>query len=135
MISKHLNCNFGNVDQRKTEQKLAFRTTENKEKDNFQLDQSNFKPDVVVFVPGASVNKSVVGNAEIHGISLAQTVQETVMHKPAIESKTKRLSPKTAHLAVSYQDVLCSLLVQQSQCLQRHNLPDLKLQTFKGDPL
>ena len=65
MISKHVSSDFDHVDERKTERKLAFKTTENKEKENFQLDQSNLKPDAAVFVPGASVNKDGVENAKI----------------------------------------------------------------------
>ena len=65
MVSRHISSDFDHVDQRKTERKLAFKTTENKEKENFQLDQSNFKPDAAVFVPGASVNKDRAGNAEM----------------------------------------------------------------------
>ena len=58
MVSKHISYDFDYVDQRKVERKLAFKTTENKEeKESFQLDQSNLKPDVAVFVPDASVNK------------------------------------------------------------------------------
>ena len=88
------------------------------------------KPDTAVFVPGASVNKDRVRNAEMPGKSLAQTVQETFMHKPAIERKSQRPPPGIANPAASYQDVLCNLLVQQSQ-----GMPDLKVETFKGDPL
>ena len=55
MISKHISYDFDHVDQRKTERKLAFKTTENKEKDNFQLDQSNLKQKQW-FCTGASVN-------------------------------------------------------------------------------
>ena len=64
MVSKHISSDFDHVNQRKTERKLAFKTTE-KEKDNFQLDQSNLKPDAAVFVPDSLVNKGEVGNAEI----------------------------------------------------------------------
>ena len=111
MVSRHISSDFDYVDQRKTERKLAFKTTENKEKENgnFQLDQSNLKPDAAVFVPGASVNKNRVGNAEMPGKSPAQSVQETFMCKPAIERKAQRPPPGTANPAASYQDVLCSL--------------------------
>ena len=57
------------------------------------------------------------------------------MHKPSIEKKAQRPPPGIANPAVSYQDVLCSLLVQQSQCLQHQGMPDLKVETFTGDPL
>ena len=126
MISRHISSNFDLVDQRKTERKLAFKTTENKEKENFQLDQSNLKPDAAVFVLGASVNKDGIGNAEMPERSPAQTVQETFMGKPAIERKAQRQPPGIANPATSYQDVLCSLLVQQSQYLQHQGMPDLK---------
>ena len=35
MVSRHISSDFDHVDQRKTERKLAFKTTENKEKENF----------------------------------------------------------------------------------------------------
>ena len=35
MVSKHVRYDLDHVDQRKTERNLAFKTTENKEKDNF----------------------------------------------------------------------------------------------------
>ena len=111
MVSKHISSGFDHVDQRQTERKLAFKTTEDQEKENLQLDQSNLKPDAAVFVPGASVNKDGVGNAEMPGKSPSQTVQETFMHKPAIERKAQRPPPGIANPAASYQDVLCSLLV------------------------
>ena len=57
------------------------------------------------------------------------------MRKPAVESKAQRPPPGIAHPAASYQDVLCSLLVQQSQCLQRQGMPNFKVETFPGDPL
>ena len=53
MVSRHISSDFDYVDQRKTERKLAFKTTENKEKKNFQLEKSNLKPDAAVFEPGA----------------------------------------------------------------------------------
>ena len=84
-----------------------------------------------VFVPGASVNNDGVGNAEMPGKSPAQTVQETFMHKPAIDRKAQRPPPGIANPAASYQDVLCSLLVQQSQCLQSQGMPDLKVDTLR----
>ena len=93
------------------------------------------KPDAAMFVPGASVNKDGVGNAEMPGKSPAKTVQETFMHKPSIERKEQRSPPRTANPAASYQDVLCNLLVQQSQCLQHQDMPDLKVETFTGNPL
>ena len=93
------------------------------------------KPDAAMFVPGASVNKDGVGNAEMPGKSPAQTVQETFMHKPSIERKVQRAPPGIANPAASYQDVLCNLLVQQSQCLQHQDMPDLIVETFTGDPL
>ena len=135
MVSRHIIYDFDYVDQRKTERKLAFKTTENKEKENFQLDQSNLKPDAAVFVPSASVNKDRVGNAEMPGKSPAQTVQETFMCKPAIERNAQRPPPGIANPAAPYQDVLCSKLVQQSQCLQCQGMPDLKVETLTGDPL
>ena len=93
------------------------------------------KPNAAVFVLGASVNKDGVGNAEMPGKSPAQTVQETFMCKPSIERKAQRPPPGIANPAASYQDVLCSLLVQQSQCLQRQGMPDLKGEAFTGDRL
>ena len=111
MVSRNISSDFDHVDQRKTERNLAFKTTENKEKENFQLDQSSLKPDAAVFVPSASVNKDGVGNAEVPGKSPAQTVQETFMGKPSIERKEQKPPTGTANPAASYQDVLCSLLV------------------------
>ena len=99
------------------------------------MDKSNLKPDAAVFVPGASVSTDGVGNAEMPGKSPAQTVQETFMCKPSIERKVQRPPPGIANTAASYQDVLCNLLVQQSQCLQSQGMPDLKVETFTGDPL
>ena len=90
MVSRHISSDFDHVDQRKTERKLASKTTENKEKENFQLVKSNLKPDAAVFVRGASVNKDGVGNVEMPGKSPAQTVQETFMCKPSIERKARR---------------------------------------------
>ena len=90
MVSRHISSDFDHVDQRKTERKLAFKTIENKEKENFHLDQSKLKPDAAVFVPGASVNKDRVENAEMPGKSPAQTVQETITCKPAQPLKGKR---------------------------------------------
>ena len=135
MVSRHISSDFDYVDQRKTEEKLAFKTTENKEKKNFQLDKSDLKPDAAVFVPGASVNKDGVGNAEMPGKSPEQTVKETLMHKPSIEKKAQRPPPGIANPAASWQNVLCSLLVQQSQCLWRQGMSDLKVETFTADPL
>ena len=109
--SANISSGFDHVDQRQTERKLAFKTTENQEKEYLQLDQSNLKPDAAVFVPGASVNKDGVGNAEMPQKSPSQTVQETFMHKPAIERKAQRPPPGIANPAAFYQDVLCSLLV------------------------
>ena len=97
MVSRHISSDFDHVDQRKTERKLAFKTTENKEKESFQLDQSNLKPNAAVFVLGASVNKDMVGNAEMPGKSPAQTVQETLMCKPSIERKAQRSPPGIAN--------------------------------------
>ena len=57
------------------------------------------------------------------------------MRKPAIEITAQRLPPGIANPAASYQDALCRLLVQQSQCLQHHGMPDLKVETFTGNPL
>ena len=69
------------------------------------------------------------------GKSSAQTVQETFMCKPAIESKAQKLPPGIANPAAFYQDILCSQLVQQSQCSQRQGMPDSKVEIFTGDPL
>ena len=131
----NISSDFDHVDQRKTDRKLAFKTTENKEKENFQFDQLNLKPDAAVFVPGTSVNKNSAGNAEMPGKCPAQTVQETFMLRPAIERKAQRPLPGIANPDASYQDVLCRLLVQQNQCLQHQGMPDLKVEIFKGDPL
>ena len=57
------------------------------------------------------------------------------MCKPAIESKAQRQPQGIAHPAASYQDILCSLLLQQNPSFQRQGMPDLKVETFTGDPL
>ena len=134
MICKHINSDFDHVDQRKTERKIAFKTTENK-RGQFSVGSVKFKARCSGVCTGASVNKGLVGNAETPGKFPAQAVQGTLMRKPAIESKARRMPPGTANRAASYQDVLCSLLVQQCQCLQHQGMPDLKVETFTGDPL